>query len=73
MYFATVDPEGGALTELCMIPMRIRNFRLNYASRNDAAWLRDVLDRESRRFGLAVELRGEHRFELRAPDRLMRS
>lgn len=73
MYLASVDPRRGALVGLRMIPMRIRNLRLNHASRDDAVWLRDVLERESRRFGLRVELHGEERFELRLPGRLMPS
>jgi poly-gamma-glutamate synthesis protein (capsule biosynthesis protein) len=54
MYFPTVDASTGALTGLRMAPMQIRRFRLNRASRDDAAWLRDVLDRESRAFGVRV-------------------
>lgn len=55
MYFADVG-ESGALTRLSIVPMRIRRFRLERASPRGAAWLRDVLDRESRRFGVTVEL-----------------
>ncbi|MEW6268036.1 MAG: CapA family protein [Thermodesulfobacteriota bacterium] len=55
MYLAEVA-ESGELTRLSIAPMRIRRFRLERASRKDAGWLRDVLERESRRFGVAVEL-----------------
>jgi poly-gamma-glutamate synthesis protein (capsule biosynthesis protein) len=34
--------------------LQIRKFRLNRASLQDTAWLRDVLDRESRRLGAGV-------------------
>jgi hypothetical protein len=39
--------------------MRIRHFRLSHAARGDAAWLRDVLDRESRGVGVRVRLRDD--------------
>jgi poly-gamma-glutamate synthesis protein (capsule biosynthesis protein) len=59
MYFATLDPSDGTLADLRMIPTRIRHFRVNRASRADAAWLRDVLNREGRKFGTKVELNGD--------------
>lgn len=65
MYFPTADPVTGRLRELHMTPMRIRNFRANRASPDDARWLRDTLDGESRRFGVRVALRADHRRELR--------
>ena len=46
------DAMVGALTGLRIAPMQIRRFRLNRASREDSAWLREVLDRESRAFGV---------------------
>jgi poly-gamma-glutamate synthesis protein (capsule biosynthesis protein) len=39
-----------------MVPLQIRNFRLNRASRGDAAWLRDVVNREGGRFGTRARL-----------------
>ncbi|UCD76692.1 MAG: CapA family protein [Phycisphaerales bacterium] len=59
MYFPTVDASTGALTGLRMTPMQIRNFRLHRADRNDAAWLRDVLNRESEAFGARVLLQDD--------------
>lgn len=59
MYFPTVDPSTGAMTGLRMAPMQVRRFRLNRASRADAAWLRDVLNRESMAFGVRVGLRDD--------------
>jgi poly-gamma-glutamate synthesis protein (capsule biosynthesis protein) len=46
MYFATADPAG-RLLELRIVPLRIRRFRLERATRADAAWLKATLDRES--------------------------
>jgi poly-gamma-glutamate capsule biosynthesis protein CapA/YwtB (metallophosphatase superfamily) len=66
MFFPTVDPLTGRLLELYLTPMQIRNFRLNRASRADAAWLRDTINRESRRFDYRVELHENDRLELRS-------
>jgi poly-gamma-glutamate synthesis protein (capsule biosynthesis protein) len=65
MFFPIVDLLTGRLLELYLTPMKIRNFRLNRASRADAAWLRDTINRESRRFDCRVELREDDRLELR--------
>lgn len=65
MYFPALDPSTGRLSDLCLLPMRIRNLRLNRASREEAAWLRDTLNGESRRFGFHVALREDRGFELR--------
>jgi len=56
MYFASVDPATGELVRLRMIPMQIRRFQLNRASRADALWLQDVLNREGRALGTRVEI-----------------
>jgi poly-gamma-glutamate synthesis protein (capsule biosynthesis protein) len=57
MFFPSVDPVTGRLSELHMAPMQVRNFRLNRMSRPDAEWLRDTINRESRRLGVRTELR----------------
>lgn len=59
MYFASMDPATGKLAGLRMTPTRIRRFKVNRASRNDARWLADVLNREGRRLGTTVDL-NEH-------------
>jgi poly-gamma-glutamate synthesis protein (capsule biosynthesis protein) len=64
MFFPSVDPATGRLAELHLIAMQIRNFRLNRASRPDAEWLRDTINRESRRFGIRVDRLDEHRLVL---------
>lgn len=56
MYLVSVDPSTGKLARFVMTPLRIRRLRLNRASRNDARWLRDTLDREGQRLGTRVEL-----------------
>jgi poly-gamma-glutamate synthesis protein (capsule biosynthesis protein) len=64
MYFASIDPEDGRLLEFKMTPLQIRNFRLNRPAPQDAAWLRNVLDRECRLFGVRIDAAEEGRFAL---------
>jgi poly-gamma-glutamate synthesis protein (capsule biosynthesis protein) len=64
MYFPTVDPVSGRLSDLHMTPMRIRNFRANRASADEARWLRDTINREARNFDVRVVLRDDRRLEL---------
>ena len=56
MYFVSVDPATGKLAGLQMTPTRIRNFRVNHASKADVLWLRDILNREGIRLGTRVRL-----------------
>ena len=48
MFFATLDPPTGKLAELALVPMRMRGFRLNRASGEDADWLAAALREASR-------------------------
>ncbi len=61
MYVPSVDAVSGRLSTLHITPMQIRNFRLRRASRADAGWLRDTINRESRTFGFQVELHEDRR------------
>lgn len=54
MYLPTMRTGDATLVGLMMVPFQIRNLRLNHASQKDAAWLADMLDRESRPFGTRV-------------------
>jgi poly-gamma-glutamate synthesis protein (capsule biosynthesis protein) len=56
MYFASVDPATGKLVQLQMAPTQIRQLKINKADYNDALWLRDMLNREGKAFGMRVEL-----------------
>ena len=56
MYFVSVDPSTGKLVRLHMMPIQIKHFRANQASRVDALWLRDVLNKEGKKFGTRVEM-----------------
>jgi poly-gamma-glutamate synthesis protein (capsule biosynthesis protein) len=65
MYFATVNPDGGDLVQLRMIPMQIRKLALHRASARDAAWLGETLARASTDFGSWVEDAGDGSLLLR--------
>jgi poly-gamma-glutamate capsule biosynthesis protein CapA/YwtB (metallophosphatase superfamily) len=56
MYFPQIDVVSGKLVFLLMVPMRIKNFRLNHVSPKEAAWLADMMARESIKLGAAVGL-----------------
>jgi poly-gamma-glutamate synthesis protein (capsule biosynthesis protein) len=55
MYFAGIDPSTGKLVQLEMTPTQIKYFKVNRASREDALWLADILNREGSKFGTRVE------------------
>ena len=54
MYFADIEPATGNLAALEIIPLQIRNFRLNRPSRQDVEWLQQTLQRECLRFGTGI-------------------
>ena len=60
MYFVTVDSADGNLMSLNMLPMQIKRFRLNRATGKDVQWLKEVIDRESRKLGARIEMKGGH-------------
>jgi poly-gamma-glutamate capsule biosynthesis protein CapA/YwtB (metallophosphatase superfamily) len=64
MYFATLQQANGALAGLTLIPLQIRNFRLNRTTRADAAWLSNVLNRESAGFGTHLDLGADNSMTL---------
>ncbi len=64
MYFPRVDALTGKLLRLQMTPTRIKNFKLNHVSRAEAEWLRDVLNREGKKFGNQVELNEDNTLTL---------
>ena len=56
MYLPSVDPSTGKLVQLKMMPTQIRHLRINSADKNDALWLKDMLNREGRELGTRVRL-----------------
>jgi poly-gamma-glutamate capsule biosynthesis protein CapA/YwtB (metallophosphatase superfamily) len=65
MYFVSVDPSTGKLVHLQMTPIQIKHFKANRASRADALWLRDLLNREGKKFGTRVEMNQDNTLTLR--------
>jgi len=66
LYLPVLERRTGRLLRLDMAPMRIRRFRLERASRDESGWLRESLERESRRLGeIDVELGDEGRLRVR--------
>ncbi|UCC75124.1 MAG: CapA family protein [Gemmatimonadota bacterium] len=55
LYFPSLDPTDGRLVRFQMSPLRIRRFRLNRASKDDAEWLRAMLTREGEALGTRLE------------------
>ncbi|GIH71286.1 CapA family protein [Sphaerimonospora thailandensis] len=62
LYFATLDPATGRLTELRMAPLQSRRMRLCRATPDDVEWLCATLDEFSQGFGVDIR---------RAPDGLL--
>lgn len=56
MYFVSVEPLIGKLKYLHMTATQIKRFKVNMASKADALWLRDILNREGKKFGTQVKL-----------------
>jgi poly-gamma-glutamate synthesis protein (capsule biosynthesis protein) len=55
-YWLEIDPTTGQLLALTMTPFRIRRFRLERASAEEATWLATTLSREGRALGTEVWL-----------------
>ncbi|SED80660.1 poly-gamma-glutamate synthesis protein (capsule biosynthesis protein) [Rhizobiales bacterium GAS188] len=61
MYFVDIDLVSADLAALEIVPLQIRRFRLARPSSQDIDWMRQTLDRESRRFGTGVTLTPDRR------------
>ena len=64
MYFATVNSANGKLVSLQMTPTRIRRFKINRASGEEAIWLMNTLNREGASFGTRIKLDRNNRLAL---------
>jgi poly-gamma-glutamate synthesis protein (capsule biosynthesis protein) len=56
IYFADVEPSTGKLVRLRIVPTQVRQMRVNRAGSVDAQWLRDILNRESQKYEVGVEV-----------------
>jgi poly-gamma-glutamate capsule biosynthesis protein CapA/YwtB (metallophosphatase superfamily) len=65
LYLPMIESGSGELLELRMEPMRIRNMRLNRASPEEVAWLRDTVHSVSAEFDTAVGQRADGGLVLR--------
>lgn len=65
MYMPELDPASGRLQRLLLVPMRIRGFRVNRASREEAEWLMQTMNREGQAFGTRFEPTAEGEIDLR--------
>ena len=64
LYLPRLCLATGELLRLRLAPFQIRRFRLHRLFGTDLEWLRDRLNRESRRFGPQVEIGADGRFEV---------
>lgn len=56
MYFPTINPENGTLISVKIVPLQIKNFKLNYTTKNDVKWIQKILNREGKTLGTSVKL-----------------
>jgi poly-gamma-glutamate synthesis protein (capsule biosynthesis protein) len=64
MYFLSLEPAIGRLQRFEMTPTRLRKLRINTASREEAQWLAEVLNREGRSLGSSAVLGEDLRLTL---------
>lgn len=64
MYLPTLGPSG-ELSALELVPIRLRRFRLQRATPEEARWLASTLERASSGFGTRVEVGEEGRLAVR--------
>ena len=64
MYFVSSNPATGKLVHLQMTPTQVKRLKVNRASREDALWLKDTLNREGKKLGTRVELNKDNTLTL---------
>lgn len=57
MYFVRCDLATGQLIQLRTMPLQIRHFRVNRVTKEDALFVRDLLNREGKPLGTRIELK----------------
>jgi poly-gamma-glutamate synthesis protein (capsule biosynthesis protein) len=65
MYLARIDARQNRLVQLRLVPLRSRKFRLSRATRDEAAWLLDLLNRLGAPFGTQAQLEDDFALTLR--------
>jgi len=56
MYFPQLNSKTGKLEALKIIPMEVSQLQLQSAESDDAMWIRDILNREGKKFGTSVNI-----------------
>jgi poly-gamma-glutamate capsule biosynthesis protein CapA/YwtB (metallophosphatase superfamily) len=64
LYLTRTDPDNGELVSLTMMPLRVRQMRLERASHHEAEWLRSTIEHASRRFETRVMARADDFLEI---------
>lgn len=64
MYFVTMDRPARTLVRLEMTPLQTYRFRLRKIERQDARWVKEVLDREGKPFGTGATIDACNRLTL---------
>jgi len=59
MYFVALNSFTGKLVNLQTIPTQIKHLRIQLASTVDLLWLRELLNREGKKFGTQWQWDGE--------------
>ena len=68
MYFVNIETVSGKLVKLEMVPMQIKQFRLNRAQEDEAEWLRRTLEEHSSKFNSHIELTPNKTLQLVLPE-----
>lgn len=69
LYLVTLEADTGRLDHARLVPLQAHRMRLRHASREDAAWLHEVLARTSREFGTRVTHEPDGALAVRPPTR----
>lgn len=67
MFFLTLDARTGQLLDLTMKPLKIKRFRLQPVEIQEAAWLKDMLNRQGESSGTEVVFGDQNDLVLRWP------
>jgi poly-gamma-glutamate capsule biosynthesis protein CapA/YwtB (metallophosphatase superfamily) len=64
MYFPEISLSDGNLEAMTIIPMQIKQFRLNYVSKEDALWLYTRLNKDWKNYGTSLTMNDDNTFTL---------
>ena len=64
MYFVTLHAATGQLAKLTMVPTQLKQFRVHWASKDDARWFKRMLDRQGKQFDNQTQLNSDNTLSL---------